>query len=36
MRTLIGLSGFAVGIPLLVAWVKVRIWDWQASKERND
>jgi len=28
MRTLLGLSGFFVAIPLLIAWAKVRYWDW--------
>jgi len=32
MRTLIGLSGFFIAIPLLIAWVKVRYWDWLASR----
>jgi hypothetical protein len=27
MRQLIGLSGFCVGIPLLVGWAKWRIWE---------
>lgn len=33
MRTLIGLSGFCVAIPLLVAWGKLRLWEWL---ERRD
>ena len=27
MRALIGLSGFAIGIPLLVGWCKWRLWE---------
>lgn len=32
MRTLIGLSGFCVGIPLLLGWAKLRLWEWQADR----
>jgi heme A synthase len=32
MRTLIGLSGFFVAVPLLVAWVRIRHWDWLANR----
>jgi len=28
MRTLVGLSGFFVAVPLLVAWVKIRFFGW--------
>jgi hypothetical protein len=35
IREQIGLTGFAIGIPLLLAWVKIRIWEWQASRERR-
>ena len=28
VRTLLGLSGFFVAAPLLIAWAKVRYWDW--------
>lgn len=35
IRTLVGLSGFCVAIPLLVAWVKVRYWDWLAERESD-
>jgi hypothetical protein len=28
MREQIGLSGFAVAIPILAAWTKIRIWDF--------
>jgi hypothetical protein len=31
-RELIGLSGFAIAIPLLLGWCKLRLWDWQASR----
>lgn len=34
MRPLIGLSGFAIAIPILVAWLKVRLWDWQKEREQ--
>jgi hypothetical protein len=33
VRTLIGLSGFAVAIPLLAAWVKVRLWELRERRE---
>lgn len=32
VREQIGLSGFAIGIPLLVAWTKVRLWEWLDAK----
>lgn len=32
MRELIGLSGFAVAIPLLVAWCKARLWELRRSR----
>lgn len=32
-KTLIGLSGFCVGIPLLLVWAKVRLWELR--KDRN-
>jgi len=35
VRTLLGLSGFCVAIPLLVAWVKVRYWDWLETTTRR-
>lgn len=34
MRVLIGLSGFFVGIPLLVAWAKHRYWLWLEEREK--
>lgn len=33
MRTLIGLSGFFIAVPLLAAWVKVRYWRWLSDRE---
>lgn len=35
MRTLIGLSGFFVAGPILLAWVKIRLWDWQRDRDRR-
>ncbi len=32
MREMLGLSGFCVAIPLLAAWVKVRLWELQARR----
>ena len=32
MRTMIGLSGFAIGIPLLVGWCKWRWWEWRSDR----
>lgn len=34
MRTLIGFSGFFIAGPLLAGLAKIRLWDWQASRER--
>lgn len=34
MRTLIGLSGFAIGIPLLAGWVKFKMWEWLEGRAR--
>ena len=34
-RQLLGLSGFAIGIPLLFAWGKVRFWEWQKRRLRK-
>ena len=33
MSTMIALSGFAIGIPLLAAWIKIRLWERQAARE---
>lgn len=30
---MIFLSACSVAIPLLVAWAKLRLWDWQASRD---
>jgi hypothetical protein len=27
--------GCAIVIPLLCAWVKIRLWEWQADRERR-
>ena len=35
IRQLIGLTGFAVAIPVLVAWGKIRLWRWQESRRRE-
>lgn len=32
MRALLGLSGFCVGIPLLLGWVKSRIWELRRDR----
>jgi hypothetical protein len=32
VREQIGLSGFAIGIPLLAAWTKIRIWGFLAER----
>ena len=32
MRVQLGLTAFAIGIPLLAAWTKIRIWDWLANR----
>lgn len=34
-RELIGVSGFFVGGWVLLAWVKLRLWDWQACREQK-
>lgn len=26
--TMVFLSACAIGVPLLVAWAKLRLWDW--------
>jgi hypothetical protein len=31
-RTLIGLSGFCVAIPLLVGWAKWRVWELRRDR----
>jgi hypothetical protein len=28
IRIQIGLTSFFIGIPLLMAWTKLRLWDW--------
>jgi len=27
-RIQLGLTAFAIGIPVLAAWAKLRLWDW--------
>ena len=34
-RIQIGLTAFAVGIPVLAAWTKIRIWDWLTSRDEG-
>jgi hypothetical protein len=33
IHRLAALSAFCVGVPLLVAWAKVRYWNWLANRE---
>jgi hypothetical protein len=33
--TMVFLSACAIGIPLLVAWAKIRLWDWQARRDTD-
>lgn len=33
MKLMLFLSALCIAIPLLVAWFKVRLWEWQ---ERRD
>ena len=35
MRTLIGISGFFIAIPLLYAWCVVRYWDWLNDRDEG-
>jgi hypothetical protein len=32
IRTLIGLSGFFIAVPVLIAWAKIRYWDWLSRR----
>jgi hypothetical protein len=33
--SILALSGFFIAGPLLLAWVKIRLWDWQANRDRR-
>ena len=35
IRIQIGLAGFFIGIPLLLAWTKLRFWDWMNSRSER-
>jgi hypothetical protein len=34
IRVLVGLSGLAIAIPLLVGWCKWRLWEWQRERSK--
>lgn len=35
VREQVGLTAFAVGIPVLIGWVKWRVWDWLEERRKR-